>query len=107
MTPDDDRRADERLKALFAADRPPTPDYLFQAAVAERIARRRAVLTVAALTPWMGLAGLCLWALAPLLPQLAADLAPAASLAGVVLALVLAAAAGARWLERRRGRIWR
>lgn len=53
--------AEERLKLLLNADRAPARDLAFEVAVAERIARRRAVLSVAALTPLTAAAAGALW----------------------------------------------
>ncbi|GAA0624884.1 hypothetical protein GCM10009422_21720 [Brevundimonas kwangchunensis] len=69
MTPE------QKLDALFAADAPPARDYAFEADVAERIARRRAWLTVVALSPWALIAGIVLWALQPVLAGLSIELA--------------------------------
>ena len=46
MTPED------KLAAFFAEATPPARDLAFQAMVAERVARRRALATVFALVPW-------------------------------------------------------
>lgn len=59
MTPE------EKLTALLAAEAPRRPDYVFQAVVAEKIARRRFWLAMAATLPWTVAAGIVLWALAP------------------------------------------
>ncbi|MGQ3041147.1 MAG: hypothetical protein ACT6TH_04145 [Brevundimonas sp.] len=69
MTPE------QKLAALFAADAPPARDYAFEADVAERIARRRAWLTIFALAPWALIAGIVLWALQPVLAGLSIELA--------------------------------
>jgi len=94
MTPE------QKLKALFAAEAPPTRDYAFQAQVAQRIALRRAWMTVAALVPW-GVAGVAiLWALIPVVGPLGehiAALAPAA----VMLAGVAVSVLAALWMARR------
>lgn len=83
MTPE------QKLAALFAADAPPARDYAFEADVAERIARRRAWLTVVALAPWALIAGIVLWALQPVLSGLSIELAVLIQ----PLALVLGASA--------------
>lgn len=85
--------AEEKLKLLLNADRAPARDLAFEVAVAERIARRRAVLSVAALTPLAAGAATVLWACQPVVDQLAgvdwASLTPAvaAICAGVITAL--------------------
>lgn len=94
MTPDD------KLKALFATDRPRAPDYLFQAAVAERVARRRAWATVAAAAPWGVASATGLWAIAPVLPEVFAPLNSVAASVGGVLGICALALMGGRWLAR-------
>ena len=92
MTPE------QKLAALFAADAAPRRDYAFEADVAERIARRRAWMTVAALVPWMVVAGIVLWALQPVLETLSQELATLIQpLALVVAGTVIAAGVGL-WL---------
>lgn len=92
MTPED------QLDAFFADAAPPARDLAFQAAVAERIARRRAMATVLAMIPWTIAAIALCWALGPILAPVAEmlgrTLAPAAAilaLTGLGLALSLAA----------------
>ena len=89
--------ADRKLQALFAESAPPARDPVFEAAVAERIARRRAVASVAALTPWAVAAGGVLWALHPTLKGLAVALAPMGSGLSAAAGAVVAAGA-ALWL---------
>ncbi|MFA4892391.1 hypothetical protein [Brevundimonas sp.] len=88
MTPD------QKLQALFAAETPPARDYAFQARLAQRIALRRAWMTVAALIPWGVAAIAVLWALRPVVGPLTEDigaLIPAAAmLAGVAVSAVAA-----------------
>lgn len=95
MTPDD------KLNRLFAAQTPPRRDLAFEAAVAERIALRRAWATAGALAPWAIAATAILWALAPMLAtlgQAAGDvLAPAIATAAVGMLTFIAA----RWMDRR------
>lgn len=94
MTPE------QKLHALFAAEAPPARDYAFQAQAAQRIALRRAWMTIAALVPW-GIAGMAiLWALVPVVGPLGEDIA-ALIPAGGMLAGVAVSAAGALWLARR------
>ena len=97
MTPED------KLTALFAADAAPTRDHVFQSAVAERIARRRAWATVAAMAPWAIAAIAVLWALNPLIVPVASGLgealAPAAAILGASGLAVVAALLGARRLQ--------
>lgn len=75
-------RADDRLKALFAADEPPARDQVFTAAVTERLVRRRCLQDMALLAAMSALGGVVLWGLWPLMEPvvvtLSRDLAPAA-----------------------------
>ncbi|WP_304219097.1 hypothetical protein [Phenylobacterium aquaticum] len=92
---------DDRLRALFAADAPPTRDHAFEAAVFERLARRAFLLDLAALSA-ISLAGAgllwLLWpAISPALMAVGQGLAPAALGLGVVA--VLLTLGGARILE--------
>jgi len=99
MTPED------KLNALFAAERPKAPDYVFQAAVAQKMAVRRAWLTVAASVPWAVAAMACLWALQPVIAPLRDSLNVfLPTLAGTVL-LACATAVAALWLARTGGRV--
>jgi len=92
--------ADQKLQALFAESAPPARDPVFEAAVAERIARRRALASVAALAPWAGVGGVALWAAHPALETIAAGLVPVG--AGLSAAAGAAVAAGvALWLAGR------
>jgi hypothetical protein len=94
MTPE------QKLHALFAAETPPARDYAFQAQVAQRIALRRAWMTVAALVPW-GIAGMAiLWALIPVVGPLGQDIAALIPAAGMLAGVAISAAA-ALWLSRR------
>ena len=97
MTPE------ERLNAFFAEATPPLRDLAFQAGVAERVARRRAVATVAALIPWTIAAIALCWALAPMMAPvvegLGQTLAPAAAILGLTGLGVVALMAGARRLR--------
>lgn len=99
MTPDD------KLKALFAADRPPAPDYLFQTAVAQRIAARRAWATVGALVPWGIAAAAGLWGLQPVIEPLAEGLNQALVPVAGMLGVAGATAIAGLWLARTRGRL--
>ncbi|WP_339915465.1 hypothetical protein [uncultured Brevundimonas sp.] len=82
MTPE------QKLNALFATEAPPALDYRFQAAVVERIARRRAWATVAALVPWVIAASALLWGLQPVLGPILADLGPELAPAAMALTIV-------------------
>lgn len=93
MTPE------QKLAALFAAEAPPRRDYAFEADVAERVARRRAWLTVVAMLPWLTVAGIVLWALAPILMRLSGEVAPMLSPVAMVLGLITVAGGGALWLS--------
>ena len=76
-----------KLAAFFAEAAPPARDYAFQVLVSERIARRRALLTVLALVPWTTAAVALCWALGPLVqPAVEAfgqALAPSAAILGL------------------------
>ena len=99
MTPED------KLNALFAAERPKTPDYVFQAAVAQTMALRRAWLTVLATVPWAVAAAAGLWALQPVIEPLRDSLNVfLPTLAGTVL-VAGATAVAALWLARTGGRV--
>ncbi len=92
MTPE------QKLAAVFAAEAPPRRDYAFEADVAERIARRRAWMTVAALLPWLVVAAIVLWALQPMLEALSRDLATLIQPLALVAAGTLVAAGLGLWL---------
>jgi len=85
--------ADDRLKALFAADEPPARDPAFSTAVTERLVRRRCLQDLAFLGGLSALGAVVLWAvwplLQPVLVTLSRDLAPDA----VVLAAAVSAVA--------------
>ena len=99
MTPED------KLNALFAADRPRTPDYVFQAAVARKMAVRRAWLTVLAMAPWAIAAAAGLWALQPVIGPLRDSLNVfLPTVAGTLLVAGATAVAGL-WLARTGGRV--
>ncbi|MDB5444623.1 MAG: hypothetical protein JWP73_2999 [Phenylobacterium sp.] len=84
--------ADDRLKALFAPDAPPLRDPVFQAAVMQRLAKRRCVQDLAFLGGVSALGGLAMWALWPILqPVLTAisgPLAPGAAALAAALSAV-------------------
>lgn len=95
MTPE------QKLERLLGRASPPARDYLFQAAVAERVARRRAWLGVLALMPFVIVASTILWAASPFLAQAwlnasAASIAHLGALGGSGLLAI-----GALWLTRR------
>lgn len=92
MTPE------QKLAALFAADAAPARDYAFEVDVAERIARRRAWLTVAALVPWMIVGAIVLWALRPVLETLSVELATLLQPLALVAAGTVVAAGVGLWL---------
>ncbi len=96
MTPED------KLAVFFAEPTPPVRDLAFQAAVAQRIARRRAFATVAALIPWTIAAVVLCWAigpmLAPVIDGLGRVLAPAAAILVLTGLSVAGLTAGARRL---------
>jgi hypothetical protein len=94
MTPE------QKLQALFAAEAPPARDYAFQAQLAQRIALRRAWMTVAALIPWGVAAVAILWALIPVVGPLGEDIAALIPAAGMLAGAAVSAVA-ALWLSRR------
>lgn len=95
MTPE------QKLAALFAAEAPPARDYAFLVGVAQRIAARRAWLTVAALAPWAIAATAILWAIAPLASGLVEGAAPLLQPVGAIVTLATISVAAALWLSRR------
>ncbi|RZJ45479.1 MAG: hypothetical protein EON86_01375 [Brevundimonas sp.] len=92
MTPE------QKLAALFAAEAPPRRDYGFEVVVAERIARRRAWLTVAAMLPWLVVSGIVLWALHGVVVRVAGELVPVIQPLALVFAATAAAAGVGLWL---------
>ena len=92
MTPE------QKLAALFAVEAPARRDYAFEVVVAERIARRRAWLTVAALLPWLVVSGIVLWALHGVVVRVAGDLVPVIQPLALVFAATGAAAGVGLWL---------
>ena len=60
-------KADDRLRALFAQDEPPTRDPVFATGVMERMMRRRFQEEVLVLSGATAVGGVSLWALWPLL----------------------------------------
>ncbi|MBU1347639.1 MAG: hypothetical protein KKA16_11915 [Alphaproteobacteria bacterium] len=97
MTPED------KLNAFFAEAAPPTRDLTFQAGVAERVARRRALATVFAMIPWTIAAIALCWAagpmIAPVVEGLSRTLAPAAAILGLTGLGVVVLTASARRLR--------
>jgi len=77
------RQADDRLKALFAMDEPPTRDTAFSTAVMEKVMRRRFLEDVALLCGLSVAGGGAFWllwpALQPVVVSLSQGLAPALS----------------------------
>lgn len=100
--------AEDRLERWLADTAPPARDLAFEAAVAERIARRRAWATAGALTPWAVAAGAALWGLQPVAADLGRSLGPAMGQAlapaGAMLVLGAVTAATALGAARRFGR---
>lgn len=93
-----------KLNALFAADAPPARDLAFRLAVAERIARRRAVMQTVMAAPLAVAAGATLWGLQPVAAAMAEPLAQAAGVAAFAGATALTGLwvarrfiSGARW----------
>ena len=95
MTPED------KLNRLFAAQTPPARDLAFEAAVAQRVALRRAWATAGALAPWAVAAAAVLWALAPQIEPAGQAIGAAAAPVVATIALGLLTFMGARWMERR------
>lgn len=98
MTPD------QKLQTLFTEAAPPIRDYAFEIEVAQRIARHRAVFSVAAMMPWAVVSACVLWGVRPLSPSLGEGLAAVNPIAAALVgALALAAGVWAltRRLERR------
>lgn len=95
MTPED------KLNALFAAEAAPARDLLFETAVAERVARGRAVRRVVAMTPWAAAAGAGLAGVQPALALLIENLGPGLAPGAMVLGVGLAAGLASLWLIRR------
>lgn len=90
------READERLKALFAADEPLATDPAFSAAVMEAVLRREFVAELALLAGAAAVGALTLWAVWPAL----APAVEAVSEAVAPLAATLALAIGTIFLLR-------
>jgi hypothetical protein len=99
MTPE--QTQDRTLAAFFAEQAPPTRDLMFEARVAGRVARRRAVATVLALVPWTVAATVLLWALAPLMEPVVEGLGPTLVPAVAMLALTALCVVGALAAGRR------
>ena len=95
MTPE------RKLAALFAAEAPPARDYAFQARVAQRIAARRAWMTVGALVPWAVAASAVLWGLSPVVAPFTDSIEAAIQPTAMVLAVGAGTLLAARWLSRR------
>lgn len=88
MTPE------QKLAAIFAQQAAPARDLVFMAVVAQKIARRRAVLSVLAGLPWALVAAVVLWALQPVLQRVwtgGGELAPVLGLSAVALAAAFGA----------------
>jgi hypothetical protein len=73
--------ADDRLKALFAADAPPARDPVFTLDVVRRMQRRRLWLELIGRVPWVIAASAILWVTTP---WLQAASRPAAALLGMI-----------------------
>jgi hypothetical protein len=103
MTPEQTK--DRTLAAFFAEQAPPVRDLMFEARVAGRVARYRAVATVLALVPWTVAAVALLWALVPMMAPVIEGLGPTmvpafAILALTALAVITGQAAGNRLSPR-------
>ena len=86
-------KADDRLKALFAADAPPARDPAFSMAVMEKVMRRRFFEDIAMLCAVSCFGGVTLWplwnALHPTLVSLSQGFAPAVGAAALAACAVL------------------
>jgi hypothetical protein len=100
MTPDD------KLSMFLSLDRH-ARDPSFEAAVALRVARRRALATVGASVPWAIAATALLWGLQPVMGPFGESLGLAIGSATGVLGLGLATAIGGLWLNARGMRLSR
>jgi len=91
-------QADDRLKALFAADEPPARDPVFSMAVMERLVRRRFQEDVAVLCGVSLAGGAVLWPLWPVLQPMLVTLSQgfAPALGAVALAACAVMILGAR-----------
>jgi hypothetical protein len=94
MTPE------QKLAAVFAQDAAPARDLVFMTVVAQRMARRRAILSVLASLPWAVVAAVVLWALRPVLEALGQGFGALAPAMGV-LGLSAVAVGMAFWAVRR------
>lgn len=92
MTPE------QKLAAVFAAEAPPRRDYAFEVVVVERVARRRAWLTVAALLPWLVVSGIVLWALQGVVVRVAGELVSVIQPLALVFGAAAVAAGVGLWL---------
>lgn len=94
MTPE------QKLATVFAQDAAPARDLVFMTVVAQRIARRRAILSVLAGLPWAVVAAVILWALRPVLETLGAGFGGLEPAMGA-LGLGAVALGAAFWAVRR------
>lgn len=92
---------EDKLSAFFAETVPPARDLAFQAGVAERIARRRAIATVFALTPWTIAAMVLGWAVGPLVAPVVESILEPLSSAAFILAMTAVAVGAALTASRR------
>lgn len=81
---------EQKLETLFASDAAPRRDPAFEAMVAKRIARRRAVAAVATSAPLAVAGASLIWGLRPVLTGLAAGAVLPGQEATVLCASVLA-----------------
>ena len=94
MTPE------QKLAAIIAQEAAPARDLVFMAALVQRIARRRAILSVFAGLPWAVVAAVVLWALRPVMEIVGRGLGGLEPALGV-LGLGAVAAGLAFWAVRR------
>ena len=88
--------ADERLRRLLNEAAPPARDFAFQAAVMQRVARRRFLFSLLALLPWVVASALLLWIVGARLGDVSGAAPSLAGGAAAALVLVWAARALAR-----------
>ena len=80
--------ADERLRRLLNEAAPPARDFAFQAAVMQRVARRRFLFSLLALLPWAIVSAVLLWIVGARLGDVSGAAPSLAGGAAAVLVLV-------------------
>jgi hypothetical protein len=92
---------DEKMKALFRSETPPTRDFAFEAVIAQKVAARRMWATIIAMIPPTVAVAVGLWGLRPMLVSVA-QMIPISSSNALTMTLSTAALAGVAAL----GVIW-